>query len=48
MSIAHVQGERSLAPEGRNVLPIKPNISLLQSFKVLWDPGSINIWSLRD
>ena len=48
MSIAHVAGERSLAPEERNVLLTKLNISLLRSFRVLWNPGSINIWSLRD
>jgi hypothetical protein len=48
MFIAHAAGERSLAPEERNVPLTKPNISLLRSFKVLWDPGSINIWSLWD
>src|SRR6266478_2098705 len=26
----------------------KPRVSLLRSFTVLWDPGSINILSLRD
>ena len=43
MFIAHVDGERSLAPEERNVLLARPNISLLWSFKILGDPGSINI-----
>jgi hypothetical protein len=37
MFIAHVSEERSLAPEERNVLLTKPNISLLGSFKVPLD-----------
>lgn len=48
MFIAHVAVERSLASKKRNVPLTKPHISLLRSFSVLWDPGSINIWSLRD
>src|SRR5882762_5697346 len=43
MSMAQA-GKNSLAPEERNVLFTKANISLLRSSRLLWDSGFYKHW----
>src|SRR5258708_35763342 len=46
--IAQVAGKSALAPEERNTLLTEAKHSLLRTFKILCDRGSINIGSLWD